>query len=510
MSERIESGPPALLLLASVFVIAGCGIGYELLAGALSSYLLGSSVMQFSVVIGLFMTAMGVGSFLSRFIERRLLATFLLVEIAVGVVGGVSPLLLFFAFAVLDNYTPLLVLLCLVIGALVGLEIPLLIRILRKRLSLEAALGNVLSLDYLGALGASLLFPLVLVPQLGLVRTGALFGMLNVAVAILGIHVFRRSLAHPGRLQVLAAASLAGLAALLAGGGGATRLLEDTLYQDEILYAESSRYQRIVLTRWRDDVRLFLDGNLQFSSADEFRYHEALVHPAMGAVASPRRVLILGGGDGLAAREVLEHPSVESIALVDLDPAVTRLFREVELLTALNRAALDDPKVRVINDDAYEFLEASGDRYDVVIIDLPDPNNEGLSKLYSRSFYRLVAKHLAPDGVMVTQATSPYYSRAAFWSIVATVGAADLTPGGPHLLPLPYHAHVPSFGDWGFVLAALRPLRPEAIELRVPTRFLTPELLPTLFVFPGDIGPRPAPVNRLDTPVILRLYERGE
>lgn len=497
-----------LVLLASIFVIAGCGLAYELLAGTLSSYLLGNSVTQFSVVIGLFLTAMGIGSFLSRYIHKNLIRRFLQIEIAVGVIGGLSPLALFFAFAVVDNYTPLLVTVCLLVGALVGLEIPLLVRIMRARLSLRAALGNVLSVDYLGALAASLLFPLVLLPNLGLARTGAMFGMLNIGVAMLGIYVFRRQLRRTLLLSVSAAAAFVLLAGVFVSGGRTTSMLEDMLYQDDVIYAETTPYQRIVLTRWRGDVRLFINGNIQFSSTDEFRYHESLVHPAMGVVSSPQNVLILGGGDGLAAREVLKHESVTSIDLVDLDPAITRLFREVRLLTELNDNSLNDERVRVFNEDAFEYMERAERRYDVIIIDLPDPNDESVGKLYTRSFYRLVAKHLSPVGVMVTQATSPFYATDAYWSIVATIEASDVTPGGPHLQALPYHASVPSFGDWGFVMAALRPMAPADIRLDVPTEFLSPELVPTLFVFPRDIGRRDSPVNRLDDQVLVRLYRR--
>lgn len=499
---------PALALCASIFVIAACGLSYELLAGTLSSYLLGSSVTHFSVVIGMFLTAMGVGSFLSRYVAGDLLRAFLLTEIAVGIIGGLSSLALFAAFALLDSTLPVLVAVCVVVGILVGLEIPLLIRILRARLSLKEALGNVLSIDYLGALGASLLFPLVLVPNLGLVRTGIFFGLFNLLVAVVGIAMFRDQLRRVGRLTVAAGIGVAVLITAFAFAGKTTTLLEDLLYADDVIYAETTPYQRLVLTRWHNDLRLFINGNLQFSSVDEFRYHEALVHPAMGLVQAPKRILILGGGDGMAAREVLEHPGVTHIDLVDLDPAVTTLFRKKDALAALNHGSLRDPRVTVINRDARTFLESSRQRYDVVIVDLPDPNGLSVGKLYTRSFYRLIAQHLSPTGVMVTQATSPFYTTAAFWCIYNTVAAADIG-GGAHLLALPYRASVPSFGNWGFVLASLRPLSPRMIRLEVATRYLSADLLPTLFVFPKDIAWRKTPINRLDNQILVKLYRGG-
>jgi spermidine synthase len=498
-----------LVLLSSVFVIAVCGLVYELLFGTLSSYLLGSSVTQFSIVIGLFLTAMGIGSFLSRFITRELLRTFLLIELGLGLVGGVSALVLFLAFAALGTYTPLLVGVALVTGTLVGLEIPLLVRILRQYASLRAALGNVLSLDYLGALAASLLFPLLLVPRLGMVRTSFLFGLINVAVGLLGLYYFRQQLACVRRpLAVGALLALLLLAGLITAGR-TTSLLEDLLYDDPVLFARTTPYQRLVITRWRDDLRLFIDGNIQFSSVDEHRYHEPLVHPALSLAGTPRRVLVLGGGDGLALREVLKHRAVERVDLVDLDPEMTHLFSHLPLLLQLNDRALLDRRVRVHNTDAQKFLERSAERYEVVIVDLPDPNNEGLGRLYTRSFYRLVAHHLTPAGVMVTQATSPFYATAAFWCIVNTIASATQSTAGGALHVLPYHATVPAFGEWGFVLASPAPLRSERIKLEVPTRYLTPALIPSLFAFPKDIGPRETPINRLDDLVLVRLYEQA-
>ena len=489
-------------------MVATCGLVYELLAGALSSYLLGNSVTQFSLVIGLFLTAMGGGSFASRFVRRRLIRTFILVELLVGLLGGSSALLLFFAYAAVGVYLPVLVAACALVGFLVGLEIPLLVRILRRRGSLRATIGNVLSLDYLGALAASLLFPLVLVPRLGLVRTGFLFGLLNVLVALLGLRFFARQ--TRGLFLRLGAWGAAAVLALgLATAGRTTSWLEDLLYDDPIVFARSTPYQRIVLTRWRGDVRLFIDGNIQLSSVDEYRYHEALVHPAFGLVREPKEVLVLGGGDGMAIREILKYPSVRRVDLVDLDAEMTRLFSRLPPLAALNQRSLSDRRVRIFHTDAQKFLEEHAQAYDAIVIDLPDPNNEGLGKLYSRSFYRLVAQHLRPEGVFVTQATSPFYAAEAFWCIVNTIRASNPGGGGPALHALPYHGHVPSFGDWGFVLGSTRALSPSAVRLGVPTRFLTPELVPSLFVFPKDMGPRATPINRLDNQVLVRLYDQG-
>jgi spermidine synthase len=326
---------------------------------------------------------------------------------------------------------------------------------------------------------------------------------------VLGLWYFRRELRGVG---VLLAAALATAVVLLVGlltAGRTTSLLEDLLYEDRVVYAKTTPYQRLVITRWHNDLRLFIDGNIQFSSVDEFRYHEALVHPALSLARGARRVLLLGAGDGLAAREVLKHRSVEAVEIVDLDPEVTRIFSRLPPLLELNQRALLDPRVRVHNADAQKFLESGDARWDVVIIDLPDPNNEGLGRLYTRSFYRLVARRLAPAGVLVTQATSPFYATEAFWCIVNTMASVTTNSEGGRLHVLPYHASVPAFGEWGFVLASPAPLAPEKIRIDVPTRYLSQALVSTLFVFPKDIGPRDTPVNRLDNQVLVRLYEQG-
>ena len=154
-----------------------------------------------------------------------------------------------------------------------------------------------------------------------------------------------------------------------------THWAEHGVYGDETIYSETTPYQRIVLTQWHDDMRLYLNGNLQFSSRDEHRYHEALIHPTIEALPWAKRVLVLGGGDGLAVRELLKHHNLEQITLVDLDPAMTKLFSTSAPLVKLNQGALKDPRVHVINDDAVRWLESNADVYDAIVVDFPDPTN---------------------------------------------------------------------------------------------------------------------------------------
>jgi spermidine synthase len=393
----------------------------------------------------------------------------------------------------------------------VGLEIPLLVRILRDVLSLRITLSQVFSADYLGALVASLIFPFVLLPHVGLVQAGFLMGLMNVLVAGIVVWRFRRHLGRARRgLIATSVLSALVLGAGLIGSGRLVGFMENRLYQDEVIYAADTPYQRMVLTRWRDDVRLFLDGHLQFSSVDEYRYHETLVHPAMGLADEHRRVLILGGGDGLVARQVLKYNGVRRIDLVDLDPVVTELFTKRPMLSRINEGALSDPKVHVHNADAMRFLEQTDRFYDVILMDLPDPGAPGLGKLYSRSFFRLVARRLAAGGAVATQATSPFRSREAFWCIVHTMenGLGGARPGG-RMAVHPYHTLVPTFGTWGFAVATVSEMEPKELTVEVPTRYLTDETLPGLFVFPPDMAEVPTPLSRLNDPVVCRLYRRG-
>ncbi|HEX6369369.1 MAG TPA: polyamine aminopropyltransferase [Longimicrobium sp.] len=484
-------------LFVTVLLIAACGLVYELVAGALASYLLGDSVLQFSTVIGTYLFAMGVGSWLSRWVHRGLAARFVTVELMVAVVGGFSSTLLFLAFAFTDAFQLLLYTLVFIIGALVGLEIPLLMRLLQGRLEFKDVVANVLTFDYLGALGASLLFPLVLVPRLGMVRSALLFGIVNALVALWSTHLFREVLP---RRRGLVASCIAVLAALTAGFAGAeriTRTAETSLYADPVVLTRNSPYQRIVLTAWRDDLRLFLNGHLQFSSRDEYRYHEALVHPGLAALPGARRVLVLGGGDGLAVREILRYPGVE-VTLVDLDPEMTRLFSTHRELVRLNGGALASPRVRVVNQDAFRWLDETRESFDFVVADLPDPSNYGVGKLYTTAFYRLLSHHLNRGGMVVVQSTSPLFARSAFWSIDRTLREAGLRTW-------PYHLYVPSFGEWGFVLAGRGDY---AAPDRLPDglRYLTPGTVPGLFQFPADMRPVPVRANRLDDQVLVRYY----
>ena len=504
MSETRAPAHVAPLLFLNVFIIATCGLVYELLAGTLASYVLGDSVTQFSLVIGFYLSAMGAGAFFSRLLDRDLARRFLDVELAVALVGGLSAPALFIAFGRLQAFAPVLYGVVISIGILVGLELPLLMRLLAGQMEFKDLVSRVLTFDYVGALVASLLFPLLFVPRLGLVRTSLLMGMLNAGVALGGSHLLAPWLGRRGPLAVRVRGGLVLLLLLAAfiKADWLSRLAEEELYADEIVFTQTTPYQRIVVTSSRAGrFQLFLNGNLQFSSADEYRYHEALVHPAMEAAAAGHRVLILGGGDGLALREVLAHPEVQQVTLVDLDPAMTRLAAQLRPLRQLNRASMSDPRVRVVNEDALVWLGDAPRGWDVVIVDFPDPNSFALGKLYTTRFYRLVRRALAPGGAVAVQATSPLFARRSFWCIVATMRAAGFTVH-------PYHTAVPSFGVWGFALARAEPFDP---PMHAPAglhlRYLDDSAMAALFRFPADMAPVAVDINQLDDQMLVRYYE---
>lgn len=495
------------LLFLNVIIIATCGLIYELLAATVSSYVLGDSVTQFSLIIGVYLFAMGVGSYLSRFIDKHVAEKFVDIELAVAIVGGASAPLLFLTFAYVTYFGIILYTMVFVIGVLVGLEIPLLMRILKDELDFKELVSRVLALDYVGALVASLLFPIFLVPRLGLNRTSLFFGMLNAGVGLWATWLLEPLIANR-KLTILRVKGFLVIVILAIGlikADRLTSLAEDGLFVDNIVYAKSSPYQRIVVTRGKTGYSLFLNGNLQFNSFDEYRYHEALVHPAFAAFhGDAKRVLVLGGGDGLAVREVLKYHSVEFVQLVDLDPEMTRVADSVAALGELNRNSLHDPRVHVTNADAFVWLDTvSTEPFDIVIIDFPDPNNFALGKLYTTRFYNMLKAKVRPDSAVVVQTTSPLIARNSFWCVIKTLEAGGYTVK-------PYQTTVPSFGIWGFALAKLEPFdSPRSPQSGIDLKFLNKETFASLFEFPADLS-RPddeIEINRLDNQALVRYYE---
>lgn len=495
----------APVLFFSVVIIATCGLIYELIAGTVASYLLGDSVTQFSTIIGAYLFAMGIGSWISRYVTKNLIAVFVKVEILLGAVGGCSAAILFMLFEHVHSFRFLLYFQVGLIGILVGIEIPLLLRILKDKFEFSDLVSKVLAFDYIGALFASILFPLVLIPYLGLIKTSFLFGIMNVSVALWVLYALEEN-SPWNQLHKLSAVVV--IIFLTFGFAYSDKLMgyaEHNTYQGKIIYSESTPYQRIVLTKASRDLRLFLNGNLQFSSIDEYRYHEALVHPVLSAIHEPQHVLIIGGGDGLALREVLKYPGIKTVTLVDLDPAMTRLFSSNEMLTGLNQNSLRSSKLTVINRDAFIWLKeiAAAEKkaiYDAIIIDLPDPANYSVGKLYSDSFYKLLHEVMSPHSIVVVQSTSPLVARKSFWCVNNTLEASGF-------LTTPYHAYVPSFGEWGYVIATHKHYTPPN-AYPAGLKYVSVETAKEMFHFPADMSRVATKIQRLDDQALVRYFDK--
>ncbi|WLR42324.1 polyamine aminopropyltransferase [Bacillus carboniphilus] len=511
MSEVIKSRQKRRIFTSSG-IVSICGIVYQVLYGAAGSYLFGNSTFFYSLTIGLFLSGMGIGAMHSEKFHKNLISTFIMTEYLIAMIGGFSIFFLFYmqvnfgdSIAKIFLYTVIII-----TGYLTGLELPLLIRKSEEiNADLKESTAKVLFFDYAGSLIGTITFALLLRPSLGLIRTGFLIAFINIIVAVWLSFSFKDEVKNKATKFIGFILMILIILGFLFGEKY-THHLEKKLYRDPIIYNQETEYQRIVMTKAPQDLRLFLNGQLQFAESDEYRYHESLVHIPMSLSKGHENVLILGGGDGLAIREVLKYEGVKEITLVDLDPKMTQLAKEHHELKRLNQAAFDSEKVNVFNDDAFTFLNESKDLYDVILIDLPDPNNENLNKLYTWEFYSLVRNHLSEDGFTSIQSTSPVFATEAFWTISNTVKYTGLHVDN-------YHLDIPSFGNWGFTLASRKPFTIDEIELSIETKYLTDEMIPALFHFGKDEDEEiihnnkkvELPVNSLNRPNLLDYYEKA-
>ncbi|MCC7430463.1 polyamine aminopropyltransferase [bacterium] len=490
-------------LLFCVVVIATCGLIYELIAATLASYLLGDSITQFSTIIGTYLFSMGIGSYVSRFFTKKLLEKFVVIEILVGFLGGILATILFLIFNYVAEFQLVLYFFVSAIGILVGLEIPILLNILKDELEFKDLISKVLALDYVGGLAASLIFPFFLVPKLGLVSTSFLFGTLNSLVALWSVWIFRNKLETLKSLAVFCSLVVVSLLVGLVFSEKINDFLESHFYSEEIFFTQKTHYQKLTLTSHNDEIKLYINGNLQFDSVDEYRYHEALILPALQTFSKgPKKILILGGGDGLAAREILKHSEPEQITLVDLDPKMTEVFSQVLKLVELNEGSLLSEKVKIINQDAFVWVRENTETYDLIVCDFPDPSNFSLGKLYSQTFYEKIKQRLSENGTLVVQSTSPKFARKSFWCIAKTIEKVGFSIK-------PYHIFIPSFGEWGFVLASKNKLN-FSREFPQNTKFFNREVFTAMFLFPKDISFLEVETNKLNNQILVSYYTKEE
>ena len=501
------------VLKLCLFATGLAGIVAEFVLSTLASYLLGDSIFQWSLIISLMLFAMGLGSYLTRFIRADLLDKFIFTEFTLSVFCSVSAGISYWVAAYTQQVNLLIYLFALIIGLLIGLEIPLVTRINESYEKLRVNISAVMQYDYLGALFGGLFFSFLALPKLGLTYTPIFLGSINFIIALILFWKFRALTRYRKWITGLAITITLFLTALLLVIKPIILYSEQKQYKDKIIFEQQSVYQKIVVTQWKNDFWLFINQNIQFSSYDEWLYHEPLVHPAMQLAPQPQKILVLGGGDGLAVREILKFSTVQQITLVDLDPAMTNLGQMNPAFLRLNFGSLNDPRVRIVNLDAFQFLKQDSTLFDVILIDLPDPNNVELSKLYSLNFYRSVRQHLSRYGVLVTQAADVSLATDSFACIWKTIEAAGFSCQ-------PYRNYVPTMGNWGWILGVkddwltelnLKQKLGEINFETVPTKFMNQNAMISMMNFGKGLQEIKAQVavNTELNPVLYRYYSNA-
>ncbi len=486
-----------ILLPFAVFTAGLCSIVYELLVSTAATYFLGDGVTQFSLIIGVYLFSMGIGAFFSKYFKDRSLLFFINIEYLLGLVGGISVPLIYYFFVNVSPVTLQLVVLGIifVIGLLTGMEVPLL-TFSSKEIDFKNNLSNVLSLDYIGGLIATLIFPFILLPFVGLFYSSLIFGIVNILLGITLNIVYHK---EKWKNILFGVFNIAILLFLVFRASALLQVWDEKIYKKPIVLNVQTSYQKIVMTKANDDVRLYLNRVIQFASSDEHRYHEPLIHVPLATHPTPNRVLILGGGENLASREVLKDKRVQQIDVVDIDSMMFHLAKTNAHLLKINQQAASDSRVKLIAQDAFTFLNENNSAYDVIISDLPDPSNQALARLYSKQFFLMVKKNLKPDGVFVTQSGEIYFSNTVFSCINTTL--KEVFPN-----VRAYHSYIPSFGDWGFNMASDREITNFGNTLPSELKYLTQKQLGDAFVFPKDISIASTGINTLDNPIILNYY----
>ncbi|MBL6447121.1 polyamine aminopropyltransferase [Fulvivirga sp. 29W222] len=504
------------LLKLALFATGLSGIVAEYVLSTLATYFLGDSVFQWTMIVSIMLFSMGLGSRLSKwFVNSNLLQNFIYIEFTLSILAAFVSVITYITSAFYGYVGFAIYAMSVVIGLLIGMEIPLVIRLNDEFEDLRVNVSSVMEKDYYGSLLGGVFFAFIGLPYLGLTYTPFILGSINFMVACGLFLMLRSSLGSRLKLK-LSGMSFLVFAMLVVGFVFAKPIIdygEESRYQDKIVYQEQSKYQKIVITKTREDFWLFINGNQQLSSVDEVMYHEPLVHPVMKLSKTPQQVLVMGGGDGGAVREILKYDQVEQVTLVDLDPAMTRLGQEHELLLRMNKNALNHRKVDIINTDGFKYLEDCRQYFDVIIVDLPDPKTVELGRLYSYEFYRLCFSKLRPNGLIITQAGSPYYAARAFNCIEATMQAAGFAT-------VPLHNQVLTLGEWGWVLGskvgsteeiknALQRLKYSDIE----TQWINHDAMTLITSFGKEIfpdGQRTVEVNKVHNPVLYKYYLKGK
>lgn len=540
----------SFLLISCMFATGACGLVLEFIQSTVGTYIFGNSIEQYSITMGLMLFMMGVAAKLQKyFSDRNLIEMFIGIEILLAVIGGYSPIATYWAYGIMETHVKLVQYFFIMsLGLLIGLEIPVVMRInekYSKRLSLN--IEKVFSADYIGALIGTLLWVYYLLRRFPLTEISFILAGINFGVAVIAAMYFIHKNMVAKKRTIITLIIITAISLFIGYNHNRSwnNLLEQRLYDDPIVFSTTTKYQHLVMTHSRaiDEYRFLINGNLQFCSTDEERYHEPLVHPVMNLVPDHSRVLILGGGDGMALREVLKYP-VKEVLLVDLDPGMTQFCSQNPVLRELNKDAFKDARVvtmaehgittdgskpiymetgiiskdkedkvekvadvAILNLDADKFLSEVRGKWNVIIIDFPDPSSIELVKLYSKEFYLKLRRVLAEHGMVVVQSTSPYYAKESYLCIQRTMEAAGFQT-------LPFHENVPSFCEWGWFIAWKNNFsknvvvkKIEELDFNVPTRYITPEVFRSSLVFgKKELVSKYNEVNTLMYPILLHYY----
>jgi len=499
----------SFVLKTALFATGISGIVAEYILSTLASYFIGNAILQFTLIVSIMLFAMGLGSRISKSFQKNIVYYFIVTELALSILISFSALISYSVYSVSDNSWLVIYLLSILIGLLIGLEIPFATRINDEFEELRLNISSILEKDYFGSLIGGLFFAFVGLPYLGLTYTPFVLGFLNLVVAFWLFYILKEHLS-PFYQRLSTYFFVLVTFIMLLGFFFAKPIIkygEQIKYKDKIVYSQQTKYQKIVITKWQNWHSLYINGNQQLSSFDEYLYHEPMVHIPMGITAKKNNILILGGGDGCIVRELLTYPEVKQITLVDLDQKMIDLGKENAILVTLNHNAMNSPKLKTITEDAYTYLEKSNELFDLILVDLPDPNNVDLNKLYTKEFYTICYSKLTDTGTFITQAGSPYYATKAFYCIDKTLKSAQF-----HTLPM--HNQVLNLGEWGWIVAKKTPISKQEIAKidlnQKKLKWLSNDAIPQLTSFGKPmVDTTGIKVNRIFSPILYQYYQKG-
>lgn len=506
---KISNKKKSFVLKAALFATGFSGIVAEYILSTLASYFIGNAILQFTLIVSIMLFSMGLGSRLSKSFNSNIIFYFVITELILSVLVSFSAIASYLVYGFTSVSWVIIYLLSIVIGLLIGLEIPFATRINNEFEELRLNISNILEKDYYGSLLGGLFFAFVGLPYLGLTYTPFVLGFINLIVSFWLFYVLRHEISKRLR-QLVSVLYIIVFAVILIGLFFAKPLVlfgEQAKYKDKIVFSEQTKYQKIVITEWKNWHSLYINGNQQLSTFDEYLYHEPMVHTTIGITKKRNNILILGGGDGCIIRELLKYDDIGKITLVDLDESMLRLGKEHPIFKKLNNGALNDVKVNTIVADAFTYLEDCNVLYDVILVDLPDPNNVDLNKLYTKEFYRLCYNSLDAKGTFITQSGSPYYATKAFYCIDKTLKSSGF-------YTLPMHNQILTLGEWSWVIGKKEPISPKALShinlASLDLKWLNNNSMSALTSFGKPlVDTTGIKINTIFTPKLYLYYKEG-